>query len=262
MIRKGIFLLLFLKVFVCFAQSSKAHVEVVYNFKIIKDSMNKSSIQESENVLLYNSNESIYYSKDEREYYQAITNGGGSLSTIKTSMGNIIKYPKNRGQVYRNEGIIYMTLPLGFDNYEFSESIPVWEILPDRKKIKNIDCQLAKTISETGDVFFAWFAPEFVTTEGPFRFKGLSGLILEVYNKNKTIEISAIEIKKSSEEIKKIPYFRLVKIENKSKFLKARKDFMENPYIYMGEMQVLDSNGNNITRKKMERFTKENVFLN
>lgn len=260
MIKKYGLLILLLQVFICFAQTARADVEVVYSCRIIKDSTNKSSIVESENILLYNSNESVYYSKDEKEYYYAINNGG-SVATIKTSLGNLPKYPKSRGQVYKKDGIMYTTLPLGFYNYEFPELTLVWKLLPDKKKIKNIECQLAQTVSESGDIFFAWFAPEIISTEGPFRFKGLSGLILEVYNSNKTIEITATEIKKSSEEIKKIPYFRLLKIVDKNKFLQARKDFMENPYVYMGDMQVFDASGNNITRKKMEKFKKENVFL-
>lgn len=245
---------------ICFAQTSYANVEVVYSSKIIKDSLNKLGIVESEHILVYNSKESIYYSRDEKEYYNALSNGG-SGATITTSLGNMPKYPKSRGQVYRKHEIVYTTLPLGFYNYEYPEPALVWELFPDKKKIKDIDCQLAKTVSETGDVFFAWFAPEIITTEGPFRFKGLSGLVLEVYNRNKTIEITAIEIKRSTKEIKKIPYFKVLKIENKNKFLQARADFMQNPYVYMGDMQVFDANGNNITRKKIERFKKENVFL-
>ena len=260
MVKSIIYICIFLQALICSAQVSIADVEVVYNSKIIKDSMNKFSIIESEYILLYNTNESIYYSVNEKQYYDALLNGG-SVATIQTSMGNIPKFPKSRGQVYKNSGIIYATLPIGFYNYEYIEPSLSWEILPDKKKVNEISCQLAKTITENGETFFAWFAPEIVSNEGPFRFKGLAGLILEVYNKNKTIEINAIEIKKSSKEIKKIPYFRLLKLENKNKFLQTRKNFIENPSVYMGNMDVFDANGNDITRKKMEKFKKENVFL-
>lgn len=260
MIKKVSSLLLFLYAFICFAQISSADVEVVYISSIIKDSLNRSGVVESENILLYNSNESIYYNKDEKEYYHAL-NSGGSVATIPTSMGNIPRKPKSRGQVYKKDQAIYTTLPLGFYNYEFPEPTLVWELLPNKKKIKDFECQLAKTVTETGDTFFAWFAPEIISTEGPFRFKGLSGLILEVYNKNRTIEITAVEINKSSQEIEIIPYLKLLKIENKDRFLKIRNNFLENPSIYMGNMEVFDANGNDITRKRMERFKKENVFL-
>lgn len=252
-----IFYLIF---FNCFAQTSKANVEVLYSSKIVRDSIDKSGIVESFYVLLYNSDESIYYSKEEKAYYDAMV-GKKSLSTLSTSRGAIPRYPKSRGQVHKKNGIMHTTIGLGFYNYEFVEPSLNWELLSEKKKIKDIECQLAKAVSDTGDTFFAWFAPDIITTEGPFRFKGLAGLILEVYNKNRTIEIIALEIKKSSEEIKKIPYLSLLKIEDKKKFIKLRKDFFSNPYFYMGDMQVFDINGNNITKKKLDRFKKENVFL-
>lgn len=260
MIKKFALMLLFAHAFVCFAQNSMADAKVTYRSTIIKDSLNRSSFIESENILLYNSDESIYFSSDEKEYYYALKNRG-SIATISTSMGNIPRHPQNRGQVYKTDQVIYTTLPIGFYNYEFPEPQLVWEILPDKKKIKDFDCQLAKTTTETGDTFYAWFAPEIISTEGPFRFKGLSGLILEIYNKNKTIKITAIEISKSSEKIEKIPYVKLLKIEDKNKFFQVRKDFIENPSVYMGNMQVFDGNGKDITRKRMERYKKENVFL-
>ncbi len=260
MFKKFFFLVTIFKALICLAQTSIADVEVIYNSKIVKDSLNKFSSFESEYILLYNNNESIYYSTNEKQYYDSLLNGG-SVATIQTSMGNIPKFPKSRGQVYKNNGVIYTTLPIGFYNYEFIEPTLIWEILPDRKKINDINCQLAKTVNENGETFFAWFAPDIISNEGPFRFKGLAGLILEVYNKNKTIEITAIEIKKSLKEMKKIPYFRLLKIEDKNKFLQTRKNFIENPSVYMGNMEVFDVNGNDITRKKMEKFKKENVFL-
>ena len=260
MVKKLTLLLLSAHAIFCFAQDSQADAKVTYRSTIIKDSLNRSKFIEYENILLYNSKESVYYSSDEKEYYKALNNRG-SIATIPTTMGNIPKYPTSRGQVYRTDQTIYTTLPIGFYNYEFPEPELIWEILPDKKKIKDFVCQLAKTRTETGDTFFAWFTPEIISTEGPFRFKGLSGLILEIYNKSRTIEIAAIEISISPEIIEKIPYVKLLKIENKNKFFQVRKNFFENPSIYMGNMQIFDSNGSDITRKKMDRYKRENVFL-
>lgn len=219
MIKKIALLFLFLQVYFCFSQAAKADVEVIYISKIVKDSLNRNAFVESINILRYNSTESIYYSKDEMEFLNAIIKGS-STATIQTSMGNIPKYPKNRGQVYKKDGVIYTTLPLGFYTYEFPEPALKWWLLPDKKKIKDFDCQLAKTVTDTGDTFFAWFSPEVISTEGSFRFKGLSGLILEVYNKNKTIEITAVEINKSNDEIKKLPLFNVIKLDNKKSLYK------------------------------------------
>ena len=89
------------------------------------------------------------------------------------------------------------------------------------KHIKGFKCQLARTITDTGDTFFAWFTTEIAIPDGPFRFKGLSGLILEVFNKNKTIEIYATEIKRSDEIIEPLTYYNEVKAKSKKQFLEA-----------------------------------------
>ncbi|WP_294322674.1 hypothetical protein [uncultured Chryseobacterium sp.] len=97
--------------------------------------------------------------------------------------------------------------------------------------------------------------------DGPFRFKGLSGLILEIYNKNKTIEIYATDIKKSNESIEPLNYGNDVKTKSKQQFLEARKNYLENPSMYNGNLKVVDSNGNDRTKMMAERLKKMNTFL-
>lgn len=78
---------------------------------------------------------------------------------------------------------------------------------------------MAKTTTENGDVFYAWFTDDIPISDGPFRFKGLTGMILEVYNAHKTIDISMISIKMSNEEIQPISYLKTVKLKDKKNTL-------------------------------------------
>ncbi|WP_378105818.1 GLPGLI family protein [Chryseobacterium sp. sg2396] len=136
-----------------------------------------------------------------------------------------------------------------------------WEILNETKDLKGFKTRLAKTTTDTGDIYFAWFTNDITIPEGPFRFKGLSGLILEVYNKNKTIEIYATDIKKSDESIEPLNYGNDVKTKSKQQFLEARKNYLENPSMYNGNLKVVDSNGNDRTKMMTERLKKMNTFL-
>ena len=116
-------------------------------------------------------------------------------------------------------------------------------------------------MTDTGETFYAWFTPDIPIADGPFRFKGLSGLVLEVYNKAKTIEIYATDIKKSEEIIEPLGYGDDIKAKSKNQFLEARKNYSENPSIYNGNLKVVDENGNDKTKMLKERIKKINTFL-
>ena len=89
-----------------------------------------------------------------------------------------------------------------------------------RKKIGDYDCILAKTSTDTGIIFYAWFTPKIPIPEGPFRFKGLAGVILEVYNEINTIHISAIEIRKSNAGIYPLQYPKVYHVSKKDFWIK------------------------------------------
>ena len=56
-----------------------------------------------------------------------------------------------------------------------------WKLNNDTKKIGNFNCQKA-TIKFRGRNYTAWFTNEIPVRYGPWKFQGLSGLILEVYD--------------------------------------------------------------------------------
>lgn len=74
-----------------------------------------------------------------------------------------------------------------------------WEILKDTKKIGNFVCQKATT-SFRGRNYTAWFTKEIPVPFGPWKFNGLNGLILEVYDTDKVFHIvtNSINIKQGA----------------------------------------------------------------
>ncbi|QBJ85672.1 GLPGLI family protein [Chryseobacterium gleum] len=253
---KIVFLGLFVSCFLMISAQNKAVMEINYETKIISDSLNKEKVKVYSSVLLCNNTESIYCSTEAKAYYK-----GNFTQTINTNYGSVPKYPKAVESIYNVKGIIHAYLPVGKYIFSFEEPKLDWEILNEMKHIKGFKCQLARTITDTGDTFFAWFTTEIAIPDGPFRFKGLSGLILEVFNKNKTIEIYATDIKRSDEIIEPLTYYNEVKAKTKKQFLEARKSFHENPSIYNGNLKVIDSNGNDKTKIMTDRLKNTNTFL-
>lgn len=83
----------------------------------------------------------------------------------------------------------------GNREYIITEDIfPIrWKLTTEEKKIGNVVCRKATGYFRGRD-YEAWYAPEIPVSLGPWKFQGLPGLILEVYDTQKNIFISAESI--------------------------------------------------------------------
>lgn len=262
---KIVFTFIFISVFSFFvyAQNNKSDMEVVYRMKFISDSLRKENVATVDNlILLFNNQSSIYYSEEAKNYYDYLSKGISQMKDNKISMGTLPPYPKSKGSIYKIGDVIWATLPVGKYLYTFEEPKLDWVLLNGKTEINGIKCNLAKTISDTGDTFFAWYTYEYPFSEGPFRFKGLPGLILKIYNKNQTIEIEAVEIKKTVADIEPIFKNVAINIKNKEIFLKSRSEYFENPNIQNinNGLIIKDDKGNIYNNMRKQKLS-NNVFL-
>ncbi len=245
------------------AQNNKSDMEVVYKMKFTPDSLKReNSIFVDQLVLLFNNNSSIYFSQEAKIYYDYLNKGISTMQNGKISLGTLPPFPRSRASVYKNGDMITATLPVGKYFYSFEEPKLEWTLLNDKSKINGIECSLAKTVTDTGDTFFAWYTMHYPFSEGPFRFKGLPGLILKVYNQNNTIEIEAVGIKQSVAVIE--PFFNSgsIKIKNKSIFLKTRDEYNENPNIQnINSGVIVKRDGILLDNKSSMQKIDTNVFL-
>lgn len=154
-------------------------------------------------------------------------------------------------------------MPVGKYNYSFVEPELKWTLLNETKIIEGMLCNLAKTETDSGDTFFAWYTTQYPFQEGPFRFKNLPGLIIQIYNKNNTIAFNAVEIKKSSEKIEPLFLGQVIQLDTKEKFLKARKAYYENPNVntFGDDIIIKDDKGTDYTKRRKESLTSQNIFL-
>ena len=63
-----------------------------------------------------------------------------------------------------------------------------WKLYPETKNIGNLTCQKA-TIKFRGRNYTAWFTNQIPVRYGPWKFQGVSGLILEVYDEDYYLHI-------------------------------------------------------------------------
>ncbi|KQC33915.1 hypothetical protein AAU57_11670 [Nonlabens sp. YIK11] len=111
--------------------------------------------------------------------------------------------------------------------YQYVEKLDYeWELLDGQKIIKGFKCYKARIFYD-GREWVAWYTPEIPLNAGPYKFKGLPGLIMRVADKDELFiyEYAASKMRNKT-DLKKFFYVygfdNLVKVE-KDLYLKTRK---------------------------------------
>jgi len=186
------FLFFFLIVTIGHSQTGKITYSAVFNF-------GGSSIHQTKNDLYFTNVASFYQSqirmdeKSEREEEKKKTSENTRAVDINITVGT-----DSIGDVYyhnlksRNiicRGAIYENRDLNYYIYEDNTNIK-WKLLDEFKNISGYKCQKAAT-KFRGRNYEAWFTSEIPLSFGPWKFNGLPGLILEVYDQTGEVYFTA-----------------------------------------------------------------------
>jgi len=106
-----------------------------------------------------------------------------------------------------------------------------WDLKDEVRKIGAFNCQKAN-IKFRGREYTAWFTNEIPVPFGPWKFQGLSGLILEVYDKDKVFHIVAkkIEIEKRDKCEMKVDSLKFQEALTIKQFLKKKKELIKEDF--------------------------------
>ena len=141
--------------------------------------------------------------------------------------------------------------------YEEPAAKFAWELLPETDSVGGYLCQKAETEFK-GRVYEAWFCPEIPIDAGPYKFRGLPGLILKV--EDKAGDYSWMFLEGSMRNLS-WPMIEKDYIRRKTSRSKARRliqGIFEKPFPYavsMGEsIRVYQEDGNHrpLTDEEME----------
>jgi len=143
-------------------------------------------------------------------------------------------YPhkRMRTHVYKNfpEGEMTVTDGISLQDFIYKEELKPqeWSIEDDTTRILGYSCQKAEC-DFRGRHYVAWFTPEIPVSDGPWKFFGLPGLIMEVYDRGKQYHFTITGIEKSNAPIvfskSTLQNGKYAKTERK-KFLKAEKRYL------------------------------------
>lgn len=124
------------------------------------------------------------------------------------------------------------------DEYLYEEPIPTqrWESLPGDTTLLDYPCRRAKTHFRGRD-FIAWYTDELPFSVGPWKFSGLPGLILCVYDTQRhyVYEAVGLEYAKAGELIYLSPRSSEQRV-SRLDYLKAKAAYARDPATYMRQI--------------------------
>ena len=187
---------------------------VTYEFKYLRDA-SSDKFYKSQMILSLGKTTSRYIwkndfltnvslsSNDETNNVNFAGEDAGSRVVVSGGPAILIN---NGGVVIREEIVkdfkdrsLVINSKIGPNLFEVKSALPQikWEIKSEKKKIDKYICQ--KAIGEFGGRrYIIWFAPELHFNDGPWKFSGLPGLILQARDERNEVIFSFIKLDKNT----------------------------------------------------------------
>ena len=232
-----------------FAQDTdKAEMECLYRLSFIKDTTNTVTTDDLM-VLRFNKDKSLFYSYNSYTLDSLLCSDKGSSIQMDILVNGSSKYGKrivsyNILKDFRNNQIDYTDNVGGYQ-----ENLPDfnWSISPEQKKILGYTCQKAMC-NFRGRTYEAWFTTEIPVKDGPWKFHGLPGLILEVYDIQKHYSFVFVGLRSSDANITMLP--RKYTQSSREKYLKAYKNYIKDPVAFISAASGMKITLNSSSRRK------------
>jgi len=244
--------------------------QFLYEYKFISDSTNKANIKTE--IMVLN------VQKDRSEYYSSVRYESDSTQYAEyqkgvntTPLGNalvsewVTKYP-NSNQLFHTKFLIW-------DKYKIKQDVEFnWKLTNEFSKILNYNVQKATT-EFGGRKWTAWFTKDIPIQDGPYKFKGLPGLILKIEDSNRSHvwELKGIRSNQKPFVYPDLNNYRIIQL-NYNQFVKKFKDYRQNPTADLVDRipDQHDSNGNfrtsteiikELNQIEMEKLAKDNNLI-
>lgn len=228
-------LILCLSINFCFSQKGNVYnsnYKVTYKLTYQKDSTDAESTASALFVLLIGKNMSLFQSKNSRfndSLVHAISNkfpNSSDIADMQTAVSlalNSKKYTRFDFKIWKTQQEIVTMDKVFTDEFVYKEKPEIqWQLSNEKKQINGFQCQKA-TCYFSGRNYTAWFTYEIPIAEGPYKFSGLPGLIVEISDDRNHYVFEMIGFKEHNEDF-------LMDIEGiptveKSEFFKAKENF-------------------------------------
>jgi len=225
-----LFSILFSSILYSQSDSLKSQYEVIYKIKSFNDTLYKYNAAEENLSLLIKGHKSLFRST-QKAISDSIAMAIGKKSFENPVDGKVILDMKNvpgvyfKSEVFSDNGKQTIYKELMRNRFSFPLEDPIqWKIGNETKIIENYSCKKA-TGKYKGRHYVAWFTEAIPIPDGPYVFKGLPGLVLEVYDPSDNIHFTMVSFKKV---VKPMTLMKDAFATKYSTFYKARQNSIDN----------------------------------
>ncbi|WP_294215654.1 GLPGLI family protein [uncultured Chryseobacterium sp.] len=248
---KKIILFLNLLAFTFLYSQKKFDVLYEADYKLEYKLSNASNYtKETTFALLINKNSSFF--KDLHRYISDSLIVEKKLNSIEEAM----KYNTDfRGYIGTTSGKFYVTDEINYSYFGYEEpNVINWKIKKEFKTVSGYTCQKAEVI-KYGRTWYAWFTNDIPFPFGPYKFNGLPGLIIEVYDSKEDYHYILYSFRKRIYTCKSANIATNVKYLSKEKVALAFKNRLAGK-LRLNEQYIEDQEDRERMRKNAEEKIK------
>lgn len=222
----------------------------IYQLDYVRDTLKMNEVN-SENMILYMDENNSYFKSYNSYLKDSIFLDMEEKNTFSFNFTGIPRSHFNYIIVKNNSEDEIEFYDIVFnDKYKYIENTSFdWKIKSDTLTINSLLCQKATT-SFGGRDYIAWFTQEIPISDGPYKFRGLPGLIVKIYDTQNHYIFTLTDILNYNLNKK---YVLLENLNwqkvSKSKFNKAREIAYKNP---VKQIQNLGINIDELSNKKLK----------
>ena len=219
-----------------------AYFQAFYKFKYVKDLLRPERSLNDETILTVGESTAAFFSytnfiadslqqTNPDEYTPSVTNNGGVISAVpaKTSLR---RSANDLAYFFDKKANKYSCLSKVKENkygYTVQYRKPEWKISGDTARVLGRLCQKASSVYG-GRTWTVWFAQEIPVSEGPWKLKGLPGLILKAEDDSKSVIFECTGFSRLNQKKPIVQDNTDRKTISKKDFVKLYVDFFNDPF--------------------------------
>lgn len=208
----------------------------VYQVTMKPDAENKSDIKTENTYLDISAEKSLFYSENRYKrdsiLQKAFQGGGGRASVSREQMEGVrsnINYSVEKDMASQKT---YFKDRIGRDVYVYEEDRPLnWSMSSETTKIGDYKVQKATT-DFAGRKWTAWFTTDLPYQDGPYKFKGLPGLIVKVEDDKGDYSFDLMKNYKIAEIVTLNQFGNILKVK-RAEYVKQQEKYKKDPMSFM-----------------------------
>ncbi|MFP3599126.1 GLPGLI family protein [Chryseobacterium sp. SIMBA_029] len=221
---------LILGIFCSFSIIYGQNYRFTYNYRSIPDTLNKNNIINEDMILEVRDNKSVFLSQ------KKIISDSVMIADAKKGIMTMPDPSIQTKYIVTKE---YSDVKTRLITEEFSTSYKFvivderplnWKILPEKKMIGEYQCQKA-VLDFAGRQWTAWFTEEIPFSDGPYKFRGLPGLIVQIGDSKEyhVFQLKGVQKNNNNPYESKVDKGTNTKNLSFSDFVKFYKEYRKDP---------------------------------